>query len=549
MKAELIPHVELKDIETDSERAVALALLNSLQAPWVVIHSLPWLRKNRHFMEEGEADFVLLHPEHGLLVVEVKGGSIHYDSQHGRWFTNGKQLKKSPFEQARKNMHDLLNTIKERSPGMPPFTFGYAVVFPDCELSGNPPPGSDNHIQAGYSNMSKLGKHLTDALTAWGKRPPLNAHHFQELRRGLLSDFKIVYALQKDLETNEQLLVRLTEQQFSVLKGLDKNPRVTVEGAAGTGKTLMAVRRAEMFADRGLKTLFLCFNRNLMSDLAARLADTSIKVATFHGLCRELCKQATVPFDPPDGDSSKFWNDEAAELLSEALDELPNVRFDAVLVDEAQDFEPRWWHAVERLLKRKEGYLYIFFDRRQNLYNKTECFPACAARFDLTINCRNTRKIASTCGQIIASSVETSPFAPEGSATQVLVFKDRNDAKARAVKAVEFFATNMNIPLGRIACLSPYSPEKSSLAGGWVGNFRTTDKLEIWRSNQAVWLSSIKAFKGLEADALVLTDLPDFKVGVFDKADFYVACSRAKLLLVVLTSSDEVARCATEAKT
>lgn len=125
-----------------------------------------------------------------------------------------------------------------------------------------------------------------------------------------------------------------------------------------------------------------------------------------------------------------------------------------------------------------------------------------------------------------------------------MTVKDRSDAKSRAIIAVEYFAAKLKIPLGRIACLSPYSPENSSLAGGKVGDYKTTDKLDVWRSNQAVWLSSIKAFKGLEADALVLTDLPDFKPGVFDKADFYVACSRAKLLLVVLTNSAEVAKCA-----
>ena len=152
----------------------------------------------------------------------------------------------------------------------------------------------------------------------------------------------------------------------------------------------------------------------------------------------------------------------------------------------------------------------------------------------------NTRKIANTCGQIIESAVETSPFAPEGSATQVVVFKDRADAKTKATKAVEYFAKNLKIPLGKIACLSPYSPEKSSLSGGKIGDYATTDKLETWRKGGAVWLSSIKAFKGLEADAIVLTDLPDFKQGFFDKADFYVACSRAKQLLVVLTSSLEV---------
>jgi hypothetical protein len=76
--ARFIPDVAAVDIAHDSERVVYEAL-RELPAGFVVLHSFPWLRPTRDLsgepLREGEADFVILHPERGLLVLEVKGGS------------------------------------------------------------------------------------------------------------------------------------------------------------------------------------------------------------------------------------------------------------------------------------------------------------------------------------------------------------------------------------------------------------------------------------------------------------------------------------------
>ena len=48
---------------------------------------------------DGEADLVIVHPEHGLLVIEVKAGEPSRDAS-GRWFTGDRLLARSPFRQA-----------------------------------------------------------------------------------------------------------------------------------------------------------------------------------------------------------------------------------------------------------------------------------------------------------------------------------------------------------------------------------------------------------------------------------------------------------------
>ena len=90
----------------------------------------------------------------------------------------------------------------------------------------------------------------------------------------------------------------------------------------------------------------------------------------------------------------------------------------------------------------------------------------------------------------------------------------------------------------QIAVLSPFEQSKSCLANtDKIGGVNLTSDLEHWRANDAVLFSTIRSFKGLEADAIIVTDAPNPESDAyFTTADFYVGCSRAKHLLVVLAA-------------
>src|ERR1700733_1208695 len=95
--ARFIPDVIPEDIVHDSERVVYEAL-RGLPAGFVVLHSFPSLRPTRDLagepLREGEADFVILHPGRGLLVLEVKGGKPELMGR--TWSRGGTQLR-DPF--------------------------------------------------------------------------------------------------------------------------------------------------------------------------------------------------------------------------------------------------------------------------------------------------------------------------------------------------------------------------------------------------------------------------------------------------------------------
>ena len=79
--ARLIPKVRIEDIGVKSERDTARHLIDQLPNECIIYHSYPWLKSDRNdrgntTIMEGETDFVIILPSHGMLILEVKGGEI-----------------------------------------------------------------------------------------------------------------------------------------------------------------------------------------------------------------------------------------------------------------------------------------------------------------------------------------------------------------------------------------------------------------------------------------------------------------------------------------
>lgn len=554
--ARLLPHIAVNEIAHGSERAVARALLASLGDGWTVFHSYSWLRPTRSHkstpLREGEADFVLIHPQHGLLIVEVKGGDVQYLPEEGLWKQNGSLLR-DPFNQARRNMHALVGQVRERAtfitaagPDELPCSVGYAVVFPDCIHDGTLPQGAHPAILADASDLPTLGARMVEALKSWsgGKSAPLPAKDVHELHRALQGTFRLAPSLSYRLAQEEERLVQLTEQQAEALTGLYSNRRVLVEGVAGSGKTILAVRRALAFAEEGQSALLVCFNRHLAEHLNRLVQHENLTIRHFHGLCYDLCMAAHGEFKVPSPDAgretaARFWIEEAPQQMFLAVDDLPDRQFDAIVVDEAQDFHNSWWDPVEALLREPLGPLYIFFDRAQNLYRGELQFPQTQARFDLRLNCRNTRKIATACGNVLGTEVKVSAFSPEGARPNLHRLSGEKAIREGCAAILVNLVDNEKVDPSRVAILSPLARLNSSLKAG-LAKPRLTEKHEEWQAGKGVLFSTIRSFKGLESDVLLLIDLTGFKEGRFDRSDLYVAASRARHRLVVMTDSDEI---------
>jgi hypothetical protein len=560
--ARLIPKVSLDEIFLKPERDVAAALISQLPDDCIVYHSYPWLRSDRNertrsvTLREGETDFVIVSPKLGFLVLEVKGGEIHYDEVDGLWYrrlaSGRKKEIQDPFAQVRRNTHFLEKKIREESfPSLEaiPCPYGYAVVFPDCEYDGKAPPGADTKIILSAKDMGRIGERVMEILGCWRRSPlpvPLSKQELDGIVKALSPVFQLLPVLFRQIDEQETHLFRLTEEQGRLLDFLSSHDRAAIRGVAGSGKTLLAHAQAQRFADRELRTLFVCYNKALAEWLRSSMPEPyqeKITVRHFHGLCSDWCRQASVDFSVPTNDQAAFWKYKAADLLSEAID-CTSERFDAVVVDEGQDFYPEWWIPLEFINRDgDQGPLYVFYDPAQNLFvDESLLIPELGRPFSLPTNCRNTKRIAAVCGEIRKISVAVRPDAPEGSQCEVRLADTVELQQRMCGEYVARWIGKGRLKAQQIAILSPYDRTRSSLSQlTTIGKTPLTDDPLVWKAGEAILFATIRSFKGLEADVVIMIDVasPD-KGPAFTTADFYVGCSRAKHVLVILAREDNI---------
>ncbi len=345
----------------------------------------------------------------------------------------------------------------------------------------------------------------------------------------------------RKVEEQEEKLFRLTNDQKQILVILGEQKRACINGVAGSGKTMLAQAQAEKFADDGLSTLLVCYNKTLahwINDSIDESYKDKIIVKHFHGLCYDWCKKAHIPFNPPFENSDEFWKETAPELLVEAID-MVGQKFDAVIVDEGQDFYPDWWVPLEMINNEEEkGVMYVFFDPNQNLYvDQAGSLPALGKPFTLPTNCRNTKLIAKHCGEILDILVKTHEGAPIGIEPEVVLLDSGNDIKKCIERYVHGWVNKGKLKPNQVAILAPTKISNSSLRDVIkVKGVALTDNIQEWKAGKSILFSTIKGFKGLESDAIILIDIPSGDSINFKQSDYYVACSRAKHLLVVIHS-------------
>lgn len=552
--ARLIPKVETDDISVKSERDVARCLVEQLPDDCIIYHSYPWLRSDRNdrgntTIKEGETDFVILIPSHGMLVLEVKGGVIDYDEVGRKWNrVLGSRLKpiQDPFEQANRNTHYLEKEIKKRGyqgAKSLPFGFGYAVVFPDCNYCGATPPGSDPSIIFSANDLPFLDRKIKNALTQWIRRDkpnPLSRDDMAKIQQAISPRFNLLPVLFRKVEEQEEKLFRLTSDQKNLLVFLGEKKRACIKGVAGSGKTMLAQAQADKFADAGKSTLLVCYNKILaqwVTDSIAVEYKDKITVKHFHGLCSDWCRKAKIPFNPPFENSDEYWKETAPDLLIDAID-FVDQKFDAVIVDEGQDFYPNWWMPLEMINSEgDEGAMYVFYDPKQNLFvDQAGSLPALGEPFTLPVNCRNTRSIANLCSEILDVEIPTKDDAPTGEKPEIIKLDSDYDIKKRVERYIHDWINKGKLNPKQVAILSPNKLSNTSLKGMTkVKGVALTDDIQVWKDNRAILFSTVRGFKGLEADAVILMDVPSEGESFnFKQPDYYVACSRAKHLLVVI---------------
>ena len=537
---------------------------------WTVLHSMGLARGKAG--PYGEIDFVVIIPGEGIICLEVKGGRVICED--GTWRTkdrNGKvsALKKSPFLQSRDSMYALRETLKVKFGfGSPEYDvpMSCGVVFTDVVC----PPKSTEFERCDVIDRGDLKKPISKAMMRLARarlrqhqrgRSPRSpdASTATSIRNFFRPNFDLIEAKAVLIGRIERKLISLTEEQYERLDELEANPRCLFEGAAGTGKTLLAIEFARRASLNGERAALLCYNKLLSEELKAKTDDTDIYAGTWHGLAKEHILKSSLADEfkteeakTTDNDSrNHFFNELYPEYHELALDEL-GAQFDVAVMDEAQDV-CRYGHfrSLNLMLKGglAEGRWAIFGDfTRQALYGN-EIDPAALlkeydchfVRARLKRNCRNTKLIAEA--TVRASGFEDPPYSFNDEVGLPVDFQSWISPQS-AKEALETVIARLlkdGMPIRDIVVLSPHRLEKSSLAG--------TERvlkypLEVMSqgdsgNEKALRFSTAHSFKGLESPVTILLDFDEFKSSE-PQSVLYVAMSRARSLLVFLSSQDGV---------
>ncbi len=543
---------EMLDPHTKSaaERLLYEAFSTQLEDGYVVFHQVAWIalfegRRPR----DGEADFVIAHPDRGILVLEVKGGAIRRDPTRNEWTStnaSGTHPIKNPVEQAKTGKYILLTQLKAMLPRALPI--GHAVAFPDVIVDA-PLLGIDlpREIVLDATDLPHLDQWVARTMTLTCGRPtghtlPLGEDGMAALRTLLGRQWELRPALWGQFLQEQVHLLRLTQEQFRLLDLLNRHHRALIHGFAGSGKTMLAVEKATRLAAQGFQVLLTCFNRNLALDLRSRLQEkpallANLTISNFHDLCRKMMKRAHIELPPMrDQQTTKaLFEEQMPNFLLQASEQL-GLRYDAIIVDEGQDFLESWWLALHYLLHDPEqGIFYIFYDEHQRLYQRTSQFPFLDPPYLLTVNCRTTRRIHQHLLTWYHGEIVPVAEGPEGRPVQVRWYERRDQLQETLSVLIDQLVFDEQVPPEEIVVLTPYSERMSRLRAKLTPQ---GIRLEWFSAPDLVRIETIHAFKGLERSVIILVEVERWltqgvKAIALDHL-LYVGCSRACNHLFVL---------------
>lgn len=527
------------------ERRVYHALKQQLPSEWIVVSNVSWtLQENGSHLRDGEADFVVLVPGHGMVIIEVKGTRDFRVSNDERWYrrepTGGEvELEPSPQAQAIRNMHQIAAAVVRggrwtKFPG----TYSYVVAYPNGEASCLPPMFDESTLLT-QRHMSDLAGRLRHSLARRGPptRHAFDAEGAREVAKILTNQTSVVTRVDTVIEMKDDVekVESLTSQQFAALKGVFDFGRVGIVGPAGSGKTLLAIWRLRALLETDRRALFVCFNKDLAEVLRGQNPECAESIWSIDKFFLGLTGSKV----PASGDLTKFFREELPSAAIDASEAIPrDEKYDAILIDEGQDFSEDQLIALYELLRGPESQWVVFADWRQDLFNaRTQAgIIGADVLFRLHHNCRNTVRVNDATNGYLGQHVNSHPAMPRGVAPVVEKCPTRDAMARRAVELASQWSGGRGVVV-----LSPYRLGNSCLSGlARAHGMAITDRIEDFGKQGVLYFSTIRSFKGIEAAGTIVVDVDRPKADSrFSEEDFYVACTRPTARLAVLTTSDD----------
>lgn len=508
-----IPTIIQQDERRSAEIKVFEKLRSLLSDEWHVYYSRPWWGLNHTGGEkDGEADFVVVHPDKGMLFIEVKGGQVSYDPILEQWSStdrNGLTFAiKNPVRQAMVCCKELTKKFSQQN-GWPlgRVTAHYGVVLVDTIASKLP-------FIAGYeSKLFCYAQEFDDDFLSWIEQR-LTAHvGSDEIGLGQ-SGIEVVNQILAKPITLRTTLGRQAEMDISVMNRLltgiqlqavaeaESCQRLVVDGGAGTGKTIVALELASRMSEEGAKVALSCVGTGLLADFKVRLS-------------------SMMP---------------SLQLIS--VDDLLESKslFDCIIIDEGQDVAWDDWDRIDALAESFNSKLIVFMDANQAVYQVATNLATRlnAKAMTLRVNLRNTQEIAKVVDKLYQGP-PTKTAGPQGLPTQFIRVNNDQQAIEIISKQTLSMSKSEGVNLGDIAILSS-SKDFLRRIRSTLSSLRILHGESTRRTVQSVTVDSVRSFKGLESPFIFLYLDADASN---NREISYVGTSRARTNLFAYGTSEK----------
>lgn len=350
------------DSLTEGEERLALFLDENLPKSWKIFVQ-PYLNGSR-------PDIVVLNPKVGVMVYEVND----YKLSTYNWKNKNKSLENADKVKINSHIHQvnhykemMIQLIPNMAENIDANKSLYGIIRTGIylhKISGN-----DARILFGnveFPTIIGVDDLIEDNIAAIVPRANYEKGYIKQEWADELE-----FWLNPPFHSKEQTeSLELTKDQKNYAKPKPGHRRL--RGVAGSGKTLVIAHKAAQLASEGEKVLVITFNLTLwhyIRDMIARspydFEWANITFKHFHGFCNDILNELNVP-KPHENYLENIVSTVENAISDKNIDQ---YKFDAILIDEGQDYEWGWYNLLSQFL-RERNELFFVCDKKQNIYDR-----------------------------------------------------------------------------------------------------------------------------------------------------------------------------------
>ncbi len=504
---------------TDSERIFYNALKVQLPDTYEVFYSVHWSQYKNGVRQSSEADFIVTSPDYGYICLEVKGGNQIRIEGNNNWYVidaehGERKLKRSPYLQAEDSMYYFRKIFSQTYNIDYSGIFGAGVAFPFYSLPNTEVVSNrDRSCTIELEDMNSLEASIkrifkTAAGSSFGRRMYSKMQHklLLELIRKRIAISAAAGALVKYKDQQLQLINRVQDNYVFLLQ---KMKSFYLKGGAGTGKTWIAMKMASAIAQHtDEKVLFLCVSENLAIKVKSLLRQNNVIVRDMQTLTSEL----------------NLSNDTSTTIIPD------DMRYDAIFVDEAQDFSVEEGRLVQKcLINPSVSKLCAFYDDSQTLTTDDFIYPFGndLPVFCLRENIRNTANIYAWAAQKTNLGTEVIVNPVEGPTPTTEYFDDKLGLTYRLEQLFKEYLEDEHLPSSSITIIVDDIDHFIRLFPDGIAKWSFARMEEP--TDSILCIASVADYKGLESDMVIYIHGDNSSVN-----ERYTAYTRAKYYLIEL---------------